>query len=711
MNNRTSAAYVPPLLLSLGAAAATLLASLLPALRSAAAEAAGPAGLLRAALAALRLPALGFAAAVFALCLAVSLSLLRGRSGWLLRLYRARYAVSAALLLACVALNLNNTSLFRWMMESGQPDADAFAPLWGLPRSIRSDEWAVWSAMTFAQASEGYPAVSSLIAGGGVPAVWVSVGGLPALSPAAVFKPLYWGFLLLGRDRGFSLLFALRILALFHVSHELALEYTGGSRTWSLTAAFLMTFSPLVQWWFSQSPAEILIFGQGLLLCLLRFLRAASRGRTAACWGWSLGGAWCLGCFALVSYVPWLVSGLWVLLPAAGVLLFRGRRSLRAREGAMLLLPCLLTAAVLFLLLRDTWPTLTAVRGSAYPGGRLITGGTPSPALTAGPGALLLPWLQRAGLNPSESAGFGLLPGCGFLLSAAGMLRKKRVDPISAALMAAEAVLALFAFVGFPAFLAKITLLSQVNRPELALGAADTVLLIRACAGGAGLPRKAVLPAAAGLALLWTLGARSALSVGWLPSLAAAALAGIVLLPLLSRKASPAAVWTLILFTALGGVFVNPLQQGLACVDQLETVRSLRACPPAEAGETEVWLAEGAWPETNLPLLAGKRTVGCTQPYPNPDFWAGVDPDGAYRDCYNRFANCSVVLTETEPTSFSVAVQDQLTIRLNPADLPVLGVTRLMTSRPLPDRFGPCVLELLGQDGAHYYYRVTPLAE
>ena len=708
------------LLCSLGVGGCTLLTGLLPALRASAADQAGTAELLRSALSALRpLPVLA-APAVSAFFFCVFRALYTGRDGWVRALYRRRLPLSAALFALCVALNLNNTSLARWMTVAAQADA-ASAPLWGMARGIRSDEWAVWSAFTLAQSAEGWPAVSPLIAGGGTDALWISVGGIPALSPALLLKPLYWGFPLFGADRGFSFLFAGRMLLLFHVSHELALEYTGGRKKWSVAAAFLLTFSPGVQWWFSQSPAEVLIFGQGILLCLIRSLRAS---RASARLAWSAGAAWCLGCYVMIGYPPWLISCLYLILPAAALLLVRSRKRPRPRDLPLYLLPALASLGLVGFLAYGSRETLGAVLASVYPGARLSTGGGAGPELLAGPGAVLIPLIRQAGFNPSETSSFALLPGLGLFLAAAGMIRTKKKDPFGILLIAAELFLGAFAFFGFPPFLARITLLSRVNRPEMALGVADTILLVRAAAAGPSFSRKTAGAAAGAFFFLYLFCSRACLPAP-LPAVAAVALAGAAVIPgllggaprrnlpagapepsrvsALPRRRGIPALCLLCALALAGGAFVNPLQRGLACVENLAPVRALKAL---DGGPGETWLAEGDWPLSNLPLLAGKRTVCCTQPYPDPDFWAELDPAGTYRDCYNRFCNITVALTDAAPTAFSNPSEDHLLVALNFDDLEKLGVTHVMTARNLPERIGRCAFELLREEGGFRFYRL-----
>ncbi len=164
--------------------------------------------------------------------------------------------------------------------------------------------------MALAQEQAGYPAVNALIAGG-TDTLWVSIGGLPAWNSAVLFKPLYWGFLLLGTAKGLSFLYTMRWLLLFLVSFELALRYTKGNRWYSLMIGVLMTFAPYLQWLWSQSIAEVLIFGQGILLCLWLYLDTDS-SRKRVLLGHAL--VWCLGCLIMIAYPARLILMLYLVL-------------------------------------------------------------------------------------------------------------------------------------------------------------------------------------------------------------------------------------------------------------------------------------------------------------------------------------------------------------------------------------------------------------
>lgn len=631
-----------------------------------------------------------------------------GGSRLLKWLYRWRFLLAAALLILCVLLEINNTSLYEWTHYGALSGAEGEAPIWGVSRQIRSDEWAVWSAFNLAQDQSGYAAVNDLIAGGGIDPVWISIGGLPAFSLAALLKPLYWGFLVLGAAKGYSFLFAMRLLLLFLVSFETAKHYTQNNQALSLTAAVMLTFSPYVQWWFSQSVAEVLIFGQGMVLCALKYVHAPAGKRRLL---WAVLFAWCLGCYAMISYISWLISAAYFILPLCVLILAKHRTALKKKDIILLLLPLLAVGSLLALLISRSWETLMAVKNSVYPGDRLVTGGDPGPGLSSGLFSALLPFIDPAVSNSSECAGWITFAPAGLVLALIHLFKKKRMDALTVVLIVAELALCWFAWLGIPAWLAKITLLYQVNRPELAIGAADTVLLIHGLSQKEKMPVWSALLCGAGCAGvgLWMICSRYVIDGFAMILLAVLGLAAGACIFLGTRKDRQSLrVTACMLMTAalLGGAFVNPLQRGLDCVNDLTLVQELRGVED----EKQTWLVEADWPMTNLPLLAGKRTVNSTQPYPNTALWSRVDADGSYADVYNRFCHVSAVLTEDE-TRFDLLADDHMLASLRMADLETLGVSHVMTRREYPGTWQGYRWIEQGEADGYHLYRLEKLAE
>lgn len=616
---------------------------------------------------------------VFAVLLFIGINLIYGKTKFLRFCCRKRYIIALIVLTVSVLLELNGTSLYKW--SSFLKGAEQYKPILGSAKGIRSDEWAVWSAFAISQGYEGWPAVSQAIAGGNVSTLWISVGGIPALNPALLFKPLYWGFLLLGTARGFSFLWTMRFLLLFLVSFELAMRYTKKNAWLSFGAAMVITFAPYVQWWYSQSVAEVLIFSQAMLLCLDAYVNSNSRKKRILL---AVLLAYCIGCYVMVAYISWLISTFYIVLAIAIVILVCNRKQLHKADIPTLLLPAGIVVAYLLIIVCSDWTTINSILNSVYPGTRLVTGGDlfDTASYFTGLYALLLPFIEAPILNSCELSCFLTFAPAGLILACYSAIKTKKKDALSIALIAVELACLYFLIVGVPAVVAKATLLSQCSRMNIALGLADCILLFRNLSSSKGMPLLLVLASALISTACNMIPILCFYQVGKV-TLTVLIVLYLTIFYLLYRHQDEKAVYKRILIFSLScvmlaaGAFVNPIQQGISCVTETNLVKTLVSI---ENTPGDLYLVEGNWPVTNAPLLAGKACLDSTQAYPDPDKWEAVDPAGQYADVYNRFCHISLNLVEQE-TSFTKQKEDLISINFCINDLEKYDISYLITTK------------------------------
>jgi hypothetical protein len=616
---------------------------------------------------------------VFIALMYIALSMIFGKSKFIRFCYRKRYWIALVILSVSIILKLNGTSLSCW--SNFLNGADQYKPIWGSAREVRSDEWAVWSAFTISQGFSGWPAISPAIAGGNVSTLWVSVGGIPALNLALIFKPMYLGFPLLGTERGFSFLWTLRPLLLFLVSFEFAMRYIE-KKTWlSFCAAMVITFAPYVQWWSSQSVAEVLIFAQGILLCLDSYINSSSRKARILI---SVLLAYCIGCYVMIAHVSWLISTFYVVLAIAIVIFLRNRKRLTRADIPTLLLPVVIVVGYLSIIVLSDMTTLNLVRNSVYPGNRLITGGGffQSANYFTGLYSLLLPFVPAPFSNSCELSGFLTFAPAGLILACYSFITTRKKDPLSIALISIELFFLYFLIVGVPAVVAKATLLFECNRMNIALGLADIILLFR------GLSRSKAMPIPLAITSTLVSAALNVLMLFKFYPVPKLVLIGFIVLYILLfymiyRHQYDHAVRKKILIFALScvmlsaGAFVNPIQQGIQCVTETNLVKTLTSI---QNTSDDVYLVEGNWPLTNVPLLAGKNCFDSTQVYPDPEKWRTVDPSGQYETIYNRFSHISLNLI-TDQTRFRLQSGDLIVVDFCVDDLKVYNIRYLMTQK------------------------------
>ena len=594
----------------------------------------------------------------------------------------------AAVTVLWVLFRLNSTHLFAW---NNYIRGNRGYPLFGTARMIRRDEFVLWTPMALSQEYVGWPGITPLM-GNGTDVTWVSMGGLPAWNAALVFKPLYWGFLLLGADRGLSFLCISRLVLLFEVSRRTALLYTGKNQGMSVAAAVILTLSPMIQWFISQSIAEILIFGQGMVLALYGLTRSESFRRRIL---YALLNGWLLGCLVMIGYPAWIIPAVYIVL-AVGITLFaRSSVTERGKKAGCLLLGLIPSLAVLGIVVYGSWDTLMAVRNSVYPGSRLITGGLKdswmitgdvwNPAFKTDLASIFFPLnnIHFRISNSVDSAPFLGFAPAGVILSVWHQWRERKVDPVAAAVGAVLAVFWIFTFVELPAWLCKLTLLSQCSRPVFPIGICEVILLIRARArGGIGDPR--IAAAAAVFSAAMNIGCILHFGIVQ-PGKAQLVLLSVLYLFLflaiyLDFRGSGRrlAVFFVCCVLLLAGGFVNPVQHGLDMLDDFDLVKTLKSI---ENGPDDLYALEGGYPVTEVPLLAGKRCINTDQPYADLDRWAPVDPDRKFEDAYNRLCHVAVTLAEPGEETYFEEGGNAIEVRLTREDLAKLGVNYLITPR------------------------------
>lgn len=116
--------------------------------------------------------------------------------------------------------------------------------LLGIPRSIRSDEWIVFTPFALSQARSGYTAISSLPRA--MPTDVTMVYAQPAWALANIFRPFLWGFMLQDSEMELAFFWSARLMLLLLVSYEFGRcspMMTAGSRpladfSWALSPSF-----------------------------------------------------------------------------------------------------------------------------------------------------------------------------------------------------------------------------------------------------------------------------------------------------------------------------------------------------------------------------------------------------------------------------------------------------------------------------------------
>lgn len=616
-------------------------------------------------------------------------------------LFRYRFLIGLLAIAIGTLLELSGSSIAQWGTILGNDPVEG--TIFGIPRAVRSDEYLVNTPFAISQDQTGFAAVSTVIRGGSTDVTLVY--GQPAWAFSILFRPFQWGYLLLGSSRGLSFFWCARLVVLLIVSLEFALLLSRGIRSASLAYALLVTFSPVVQWWFAiNGLVEMIIFGQALVIALHHFLRAK---RSSIRWLIALGMAWMAACYVLVIYPAWQVPLFWVFaaVGVADLVEYLKRQELTSshlfRELVIPILVAIsLLVAVLAVIFIPRMDVIAQVVGTAYPGERLNAGGGGFGQLFRWlPSLLNALWASEVTPNACELTGFFVITPIGLLFCLVTILRSHRIDSVLVGIFIVEFLLVCYVVFGLPNFVATITLLSHSlpERVGQVLGICDLIVLLRVtyltrASRNCGVYETDSFAYMIGCIAIGVLALITSIILALIANnmqnlrLFFCALLFVFLLPLV-WGVFRVLIWgeATVLLTAsiaisIAGMCINPIQRGLNSLTQSDEYVGVAGIS-SEYNES-LWAAENAT-LGQLCIAAGARCLNCVNVYPNVETWRKLDPKEESYEIYNRYAHISLALSDdVDQPVFSLLQADAFEVRLTPDDLKTLGVDFYISTSP-----------------------------
>lgn len=618
-------------------------------------------------------------------------------------LVRHRLLIGIGAVVVLTAAQISGSSIGGWAGVLGYERGQGC--LFGTPRSIRSDEWVVSTPYAISQCATGLGAYNPVIRGVGADVTMVY--GQPAWAVATIFRPFLWGYLILGASRGLAFFWSARLVTLFLITFETGLLVTRtskreGDECLALTGAVLVTFAPIVQWWFAvNGTAELFVYGQGLVLALDRLLRSRAR---ASRWGWSLLLAWLCGCYLLILYPAWQVPlfyvfafmGLWVIDRYRQEFSHDERAATARRIAVPLVASLCLAMACVGLALYSSKETIAAVSQTAYPGKRDESGG----GLL---GFFGLAFVQMGtSLYPSaftpnvcEDAQFISLFPMGLVLAIIELVRRR--DKGLAFLLVPYVLLFVYGTTGLPHVLARVLLLSNVTtgRLPMALGYLDVIMLLRTVAvrGGEGPEKGPALGISAAFAALCVVVAHLTLPEAmpkWVLLVSLVFTWTMGYLALVSHRRAGEAkgevgfvnkgLAVVVTVVMAIGLCVNPIQMGLGGLEGSDFARAVEQVRSEDPDA--LWVADDGQVGQAL-IMEGAKSYSGTHTYPALSVWRSIDPEGRYDAVYNRYARVRFDLSDTGETSFELLNPDEIVCRISLEDLETLHPSYWISSQDL----------------------------
>ena len=641
-------------------------------------------------------------------------------------LFKWRYAYIGAFAVILIALEVSCSSVGAWSFQIGSENTGL---VFGMPRTIRSDEFNASTLWNLSQEANGYQAISNILRGDVTDTRLVY--NLASWSPVTIFRPLLWGYLLFGSAKGLSFYWVIKIISMFFASFEFARLLTRDDRNLSLFFSIIVVFSPISAWF---GFSDLITYGELLVVVLFQYLRSKSL-LEATIYGFLL--AWLCGCYFFLLYPAWMVSFFYIFAIVGLQVLFYYVKSVK--EGVIessyrisYLIPLGVAISVVAVItvytFLESWDAYSLTLGTVYPGQRSEAGGGPISNLLSYGYSIFFSISGPQFSNASEASGvFSLFP-LPSIISIYLIIRfnNKRLIP----LVLLQAAYILYATIGFPTFLSKITLLSFVPsfRMDFPIGYLEAILLLISLSASRNLdshramfnrviarkPLVASVILGIGLTVLLKLetpGFGRNLFTMLLVIALAALLCPIIMLVAKSREQCNATRLLLVAVFAIvliPGVCVNPVQAGLGPVATSDLSREIIRIE--SSNPKKKWIVENAWQVSNLCTALGASTIGSTNAYPDLDLWKRLDPSEQYIDVYNRYCHINVSLDRVSEPLFSVIQGDLIQLTLNADALKVLDVDYVVSSRTkdqLVDILGDINLEIVASGNGFNIYEIS----
>ena len=582
-----------------------------------------------------------------------------------------------------VLFELNGSSVGVWHNLLKEP-GPVRGLIFSVPRTIRVDEWGVWTPSALSQARQipAFPIENSNLGTGRSPLLM----NVPVKHYTTFFRPQFYGFFLFDFTRGFSFYWCAKFFGLL-IAAGWALRQLGiRSRLIVIFGAVWVLFSSYVQWWFS-SPAglpEMLASWFVCLGCAIQFFKHRHFGKTAA----ALGAFVFFGIdFALCAYPPYQIP-LTLLLAVIVVAVWRETRQrpepVRAIRGFGLLLAGL--AGITLLLLPfwfDVKSTLDLVAHTSYPGARRSVGGDLSLfKLFSG----LLNFFESEESHPAvydnicEASNFyPLWLAAAFAILIARARAGTRISPLLLALLIFLAALCFYCVLPLPSWLLNLIFLKYATerRTLLALGIANILF----CCLFLDRYRTAILSKKSALVIAILLWASVVVLFWWArfenltyfsepwhwaaPLTIAAIVLALVFWEPARYRWFPAAFGALLI---MSNAPINPVMRGLSpLIDSpaFHEIDRIRASDPAGG-----WIVYHTRYFPQLVKATGAATFNGTKAVPDLELLRRINPDA--ESVYNRYANIGCEFPKNSGESSAVLVYPDYYIWFLPPDTPAL---------------------------------------
>lgn len=576
--------------------------------------------------------------------------------------------------------------------------------LFGSPRAIRSDQYLIEIPNLVSQDINNEPLVNTDMADG----TNLGTNNQPTKSIFTFFRPNVWIFFLSNNiEFNFSFYWWSRFALLLISTYLLLLQFTKKNLLLSITGSLLFFFTPFIQWWVPVDGIITISFG------LYSFIKLLDSKKILSDLIWGFGLTYWIISFVLILYPPFQIPMMYAsIFIALGMLL--KKRLLLNKEKVKRLVFVLLGIVLVVALFTITYmnmfkEVIEIMTNTVYPGARFIPPGQGYiHHLNNGFYNLLMQKDSNGApyANQSEASNFFMLyiPLLVWIFykNIRTYIQRKKIDVFGLSISFYLILMSLWYFLPLPDFFSKYSLLYMVppQRLIIGLGFMNYLLIFYTLSKKIYSIQKKdlvdwiltiLLVSLTGVLMYFTgkyLYNSNPSSFNW-PEIVSSNMKILMvsifvplLLGLLLMGYRKIFLLFFLGYAFISTVYINPLYRGLDILINTDLANYIEEVSTKDDSK---WIFYNNHYFAQYALANNANVFNGIHIYPQFETWEVLDPEGKYKDIYNRYAHVMVSEFTQGESLVELTAMDALTLNIDPCDdrLSKLGIKYFLSTKPL----------------------------
>lgn len=596
-------------------------------------------------------------------------------------IYKYRLLISFILIAIAVVFQIHGSSIGELNIFNLDHNT-----LFGISRYIRGDEYNVNTMLAFSQYQNNFSYFSEIVRA--CTTDMFIIYGQPVLDIGMLFRPFLIGYLFLNQGQGLSFFWMARLIFLFLISFEFGMLITDNNKKLSLAYSMLITFSPVLQWWFAiNGLVEMLIFGQLAIILINYYMNMDDYKKRFII---ALGLMICAGTFILVFYPSWQIPFAYVFILLAFWIFLKNKSNFKYNRKDLIItiISLAIFSIIMAHILSNSLETIKLIFNTTYPGGEIFNGDGKLAAFTYYiPSIFFAINPERILPNVVEASSFIDFFPIPIILTLIVLFYQRTKDKLLMGLLALYIILVIFYLIPLPDMIITLTLRNHIKTTRLFIVMAfiGCLMLIRSIADLKELKNKKLF-------IIFATAIAFILVYLSIPTFESYYSIGLIILLFIiystifsviflsySDKGKTIFLISCIVLLFTAGALVNPVDNGTDVVLKSNYIQEVQHL--VNENPNSIWLVDGMLPDMLLP--AGAKIINSIHTYPTLEKWKPIDPKNNSYEVYNRYAHIATIIINSSSSKLILANPDVIHLYLNVNDFEKFNITYVATPNNL----------------------------